>query len=178
MGPSATRAPSEPPAGSCARRERSSPPAGAAASDMPERVLAPEQLERLYAAAGSLRPETMLRAAAEVGLRRGEIIGLRWADVLLAERRLLVRETVWQGAAGERVVQTPKSGKSRRVAITETLAEKLAALKAASDPKPGDYVWPGRAGVPMGKDSPGQLLERVQHRAGLVTPDGKPLVSF
>jgi integrase len=142
-----------------------------------ERVLSPAQLERLYAHAGSVRTETMLRAAAEAGLRRGEIIALRWRDVLADQRRLVVSENVWQARSGERLVQTPKSGRDRRVAITATLAEQLHALRSENGAGPSDYVWPGKAGGPMAKDSPGNLLERVQRRAGLVK-DGKPLVSF
>jgi integrase len=142
-----------------------------------ERVLSPAQLERLYAHAGSLRTETMFRAAAEAGLRRGEIIGLRWRDVLLDQRRLIVRENIWQTRSGERLVQTPKSGHGRRVAITATLAEQLRALRSETVADTSDYVWPGKDGRPMAKDSPGNLLERVQRRAGLVN-DGKPLVSI
>ncbi|MEZ5099630.1 MAG: tyrosine-type recombinase/integrase [Thermoleophilia bacterium] len=144
----------------------------------PARVLTREQLERLLGHAGSLRGETMLRAAAEAGLRRGEIIALRWADVLIEERRLLVRATVWQGSTGGRIVQPPKSGKARRVAITATLAGQLARLREEDAGGPDDHVWPGRDGRPMDKDSPGQLLERVQRRAGLVTDTGRPLVGF
>lgn len=143
-----------------------------------ERVLTFDGLERLYHHAGSLRTETMLRAAAEAGLRRGEIIALRWRDVLLDERRLVVNETIWQLRGGEKVSQTPKSGLSRRVAITPTLAEQLRELRDESRGDQGAYVWPGRGGGAMGKGVPRQLLNRVQRRAGLLTPEGKPLVSF
>jgi integrase len=142
-----------------------------------ERVLTPAELERLYAHAGTLRTETMLRAAAEAGLRRGEIIGLRWRDVLPDARRIVVSENVWQTRAGERLVQTPKSGRGRRVAITATLAKQLRTLRSQNGGDPSDYVWPGKDGGPMAKDSPGNLLERVQRRAGLVK-DEKPFVSF
>jgi integrase len=143
-----------------------------------ERVLTVAQLERLYRDAGSLRGETMLRAAAEAGLRRGEIIGLRWRNVFPAERRLLIIETVWQSRAADRVVQAPKSGRARRVAITPTLAEQLRLLEADTESDADDYVWPGRGGGPMHKDSPPQFLERVLRRAELVDADGSPLVSF
>jgi integrase len=143
-----------------------------------ERVLTPEQLELLFEAAKSLRAETMLRAAAEVGLRRGEIIGLRWCNVLLAERRLVITESVWQNRAADRVVQTPKSGRARRVAITPLLANELGGLRSEGSSEADSYVWPGRSGGPMHKDSPPQLLERVLRRAGLVDHEDSPLVSF
>lgn len=40
------------------------------------------------------------------------------------------------------------------------------------------YVWPGRAGQPLGKGSPGQYLERVLRRARLVTRQDEPAVTF
>lgn len=150
----------------------------ARAARLAERILTPAQLERLFKQCGSLRTETMLRAAAEVGLRRGEIIGLRWRDVLLDERRLVINETVWQLRAGEKLVQTPKGGRIRRVAITPTLAGQLRSLRAETGVDPSGYVWPGRDGGPMGRGSPRQLLTRAQRRAGLVTPEGDPLISF
>jgi integrase len=143
-----------------------------------ERVLALDQLERLYEHAGSLRTETLLRVAAEAGLRRGEIIALRWRDVRLDERRLVVNETIWQLPGGEKVSQTPKGGRARRVAITPTLAGQLKKLRDESGGDLGAYVWPGRGGAPMGRGVPRQLLNRVQRRAGLVTTEGKPLISL
>lgn len=61
-----------------------------------ERVLDADQLQRLFAAAGSLRTETMLRAAGDAGLRRGEIAGLRWSDVDLNGCRLAIRRSIIQ----------------------------------------------------------------------------------
>ena len=119
-----------------------------------ERVLPPAQIEQMLACAGSLRGETMLRCAVEAGLRRGEIIGLRWNDVLFGERRLRVRQSVWQGPGGSRLVQTPKSGHARRVAISSDLAERLGAYfhdVVIDGGAPADgYGWPGRNGEALG----------------------------
>jgi integrase-like protein len=50
-----------------------------------ERVLDEDQLRKLLTAAAGgrrgLRVETMIRAAAKAGLRRGEVVGLRWPDI-------------------------------------------------------------------------------------------------
>jgi integrase len=84
-----------------------------------ERVLTEDQLTRLFTdGPGTLRIATMLRAAAEAGLRRGEIIGLRWGEVHLDERRIEVRRSVWHvdGAWGEK---TAKGRRARQVAISE-----------------------------------------------------------
>lgn len=161
-----------------------------------ERVLSPTQVERMLAHVGvskgkpapNLRGETLLRCAVEAGLRRGEIIGLRWGDVDFESRRLILRQSVWQGRAGERVEQTPKSGQARRVAISADLAARLEAYfreQVLERGAPaGGFVWPGRSGRALGRDSPGQYLARVLIRAGLATPaatpddDPVPFVSF
>jgi integrase len=147
-----------------------------------ERVLTPEQVERMLAHAGSARGETMLRAAVEAGLRKGEIIALRWPDVLLEDRRLVVRASIWQGRGGERVLLTPKSGRPRRVAISPEFAEAFAGYRAEIVSErglpPSALVWPGRKDRPVGRKTPNQFLERILNRAGLIDGAGRPLVNF
>lgn len=150
-----------------------------------ERVIDRHQLNRLlHEGARNVRAETLFRAAGEAGLRRGEVIGLRWPDVNLPERRLEVRRSVWQmrEAGGERREKSTKGRRSRRVAISETFAARLsdwyekAVVSDGADA--AGYVWPGRDGGPMAADSPGQLLARTLKRCGLITETGTPLVSF
>jgi integrase len=123
-----------------------------------ERVLTPERVERMLAHAGSARGETMLRAAVEAGLRKGEVIALRWPDVLLEERRLVIRASVWQGRGGERVLLTPKSERPRRVVISPELAEAFAGYRAEIVRERGlpssGLVWPGRKDRPVDRDTP------------------------
>lgn len=121
----------------------------------------------------------MLRAAGEAGLRRGEIIGLRWSDV--QDRRLDVRRSAWQvdGEKGERVT---KGRRARRVAISETFARRLGDWYAISVIERGadaaGYVWPGQRGGPMDAHTPTQAAARALDRAGLVDADGAPLVTL
>ncbi len=150
-----------------------------------ERVIDQAQLALLLSlGARSLHAETMFRAAGEAGLRRGEVIGLRWPDVNLPEHRLEVRRAVWQERepGGARIEKSTKGRRARRVAITGTFVERLGALYEQRVVEGGadaaGYVWPGRVGGPMAADSPGQLLERALRRCGLVDADGRPLVSF
>lgn len=151
------------------------------------RVLTEEQLSQLLTAgATSLRIETMLRSAAEVGLRRGEVIGLRWTDLDLPARRLTVERAVWQERSRHgkprRVVKAPKGGHPRRVAISETFARRLGDWYALSVVEAGadatGYIWPGKVGQPMGEGTPRQALERALQRAGLMEPDGPAPVTF
>jgi integrase len=141
-----------------------------------ERVVGREALEALFAATGGLRTETMLRAAGEAGLRRGEVSGLCWEDVNLAARRLEVRRQVVQERLPEgghrKVVTGPKAGRARRVALSSTCAARLAAWYAESVVAGGadarGYVWPGKDGGPMHDRSLARALERACTRAGLV----------
>jgi integrase len=143
-----------------------------------EHVLSMPELSRLIGACkGSLRTETMIRVMAEAGLRRGEVIGLRWEDVDLAGLRLHVRRSV-SDVHGIRQERTTKGKRSRRVAISEGFAERLAAwrVRSGGDRATG-YVWPGRVGAPMSAHSPNQSLARALRRAGLVDEGGVRLVT-
>jgi integrase len=129
----------------------------------------------------------MLRVSAECGLRRGEVIGLRWSDLDLAARRLTVARSIWQesgrdGGAPARHVKRPKSGEVRSVATSAGLAARLADWYAVSVIESGasadGYVFPGKDGGPMGAYTPGQALGRACVRAGLVDDAGRPLVSW
>ena len=156
------------------------PAANTHAEQAVERVLDRTQLERLVAAAGSVWAETMIRTLGEAGLRRGELIGLRWADVDLAARRLYVRRGVVQ-VGGLRTERTTKGRRARKAAISGALAERLAAWYAEAVVQDGaaadGYVWPGRGGRAMNAHSPNQALARALRRAGLVDDEGVALVS-
>jgi threonine/homoserine/homoserine lactone efflux protein len=95
-------------------------------------VLLADEVELLLAHAGTLRDRSILRTAVEAGLRRGELLGLRWSSVRLPERRLISERAVWQAPGGERVEQLPKGGREHRAAISADLAAELAAWYAES----------------------------------------------
>ena len=141
-------------------------------------MLRADELARLFEGAGSVRTETMLRAAGEAGLRRGQIAGLRWGDVNLAARRLTVeRQVVQERLSGKpearhvKRVTGPKSGRARAVAITPAMAERLADWYAESVVEGGapadGYVWQGDDDGPMHDRSLARALERACRRAGL-----------
>ena len=60
------------------------------------------------------------------GMRRGEALGLQWADVDFDARTLSIRRSITSQGVG-----TPKSGKARRVPMTTALADDLFDLFAA-----------------------------------------------
>jgi integrase len=67
--------------------------------------------------------------AALCGLRRGEICALRWKNVDFAAAQLSVVESLEQTRAGLRF-KSPKSGKGRTVALSETVLGELRAYRA------------------------------------------------
>jgi len=52
--------------------------------------------------------------ALTTGMRRGELLGLRWQDVDFERHRVHVRQTVTVGAKGVPIFQEPKTAKARR----------------------------------------------------------------
>ena len=80
-----------------------------------------EEAERLVAA-GQGEWRAMIFLALRSGLRQGELLALRWEDVDLVKGRLTVNQAVSRG-----VVSTPKSGRSREVALSP---ETVSVLKA------------------------------------------------
>ena len=145
------------------------------------RVLTAAQVRALYAACGSPRVETLARVAVEGGLRRGELIGLRWPDLDLPARRLMVARQVTQEQAPDgpaRVVGPTKGRRARLVALSPPTVAALAAWYAQAVVEGGadasGFVWPGRDGQAMHNRSPGRAIERAQVRAGLVERAGAP----
>lgn len=101
-----------------------------------------EEIEALVRAAASEQDAAVYLTAAMAGLRRGELVALRWRDVDFAGQAIRVRANY---SFGELV--TPKSGKVRTVPMVPDVAKALARLgqrewfTGAEDP-----VFPGPAG--------------------------------
>lgn len=78
-----------------------------------------EELTRLIEAAKAIGGGCylMVLLGAEAGLRVGEMIGLRWEDIDLVERRMIVRQQ--ESLAGE--VDDPKSKAHRPIPLTDLL---------------------------------------------------------
>lgn len=82
-----------------------------------------EEVEALVRAAASEQDAAIFAAAAMSGLRRGELLALRWRDVDFAGFALRVSGNLSHGE-----VVTPKSGKVRAVPMVRDVAERLARL--------------------------------------------------
>src|SRR5665213_296437 len=88
-------------------------------------VFTPEEIWALVRAAESEQDAVIYLTAAFTGLRRGELVALRWRDVDFAASTLRVRGSYSGGQ-----MTTPKSGRVRSVPMAPEVAEVLARLGA------------------------------------------------
>lgn len=130
------------------------------------------ECRKLLETAKGDRLEALYVVALSTGLRQGEILGLRWGDVDLAERALQVRRTlIADGSTGQLELAEPKTAKSRRrVDLPGFAVAALAAHRAAlgAVPLPDRLVFTDTEGNPLRKSN---LLRRsfkpLLARAGL-----------
>ncbi|MFO0640670.1 MAG: site-specific integrase [Polyangiaceae bacterium] len=96
------------------------------ADDVPKWYEVPEY-KQLVDGAAKLDPRIHLLVllGGSAGLRRGEIIALKWADLDIKRGIIHVQRSIWWGKNGVRNETLPKGGKGRNVTMTATLIEAL-----------------------------------------------------
>jgi integrase len=126
-------------------------------------VFSVEEVHALARAAASDQDAAIYLTAAFTGLRRGELVALRWRDVDFAASVLRVRASYAGGA-----LTTPKSGRVRSVPLGPDVAETLARLGqrgfATSD---DELVFPGETGSYLDASALRRRYDRALERAGL-----------
>ncbi len=117
------------------------------------------------------------RLAAMTGMRRGEILGLRWSDVDLGAARLSVRQAV-VAVAYEVIESTPKSHNARVIDLDRETVEMLHAYREqqraeqhewGAEYEDRDLVVAKENGSPIHPHSFSQMFERLIQRAGVRT---------
>ncbi len=92
-------------------------------ANVQERILEADEMRRLLEAASpELRP--ILIVALNTGMRKGEILGLRWRDVDFVKAFILIEDS--------------KSGRARKVPMNALVFDTLRGLKRV-----GEFVFPG-----------------------------------
>jgi integrase len=124
-----------------------------ALTDTRERIaLTPEQVRALLAELGEPF-QTMVLLAVLSGLRRGELLALRWKQVSFSERSITAAESIYLGQSA-----APKTKASRRkVFIDQIVFESLGRIQPAHF-QPDDFVFHTERGTPM---NPHNVLGRV-----------------
>jgi integrase len=110
------------------------------------------------------RDGDLVRVAAYTGLRRGELIALRWRDIDFAAHKLTVRRAV---SAGVEATST-KSRRAREVPLPDQAAGALDRLSKRSEfGGPGEYVFANRLGRRLDATALRRRFERARDAAGL-----------
>ncbi|HEX3510591.1 MAG TPA: tyrosine-type recombinase/integrase [Solirubrobacteraceae bacterium] len=105
-------------------------------------VFSPEEIHALVRDAESEQDAAIFLTAAFTGLRRGELVALRWRSVDFTRRTIRV-----VASYSERALSTPKSGRARSVPMAPPAAEALARLASRGhDDQEDDLVFPGTFG--------------------------------
>jgi integrase len=126
-------------------------------------VFSAEEVMALVRAATSEQDAAIYLTAAFTGLRRGELVALRWRDIDFPRRHIRVTASYT-----ERALSTPKSGKVRSVPIAPAVAEALARLNLRGEHcADDDLVFPGIAGGYLDASALYRRYKAALKRAGL-----------
>lgn len=126
-------------------------------------VFSLEEVMALVRAAASAQDAAIYLTAAFTGLRRGELLALRWRDVDFSNQVIRVRASYADGA-----LTTPKSGKVRSVPMAPDVAEALAKLgQRASWTDDDDLVFVGQGGGYLDGRALRRRYDSALKRAGL-----------
>jgi integrase len=135
----------------------------------------PTELADFLSAVRGSRLEAIWRLAAMTGMRRVEILGLRWADVDLDSARLSVRHAV-VAVAYAVLESTPKSHNARVIDLDQQTVELLRGYRRrqqderaewGADYQDQDLVTCLENGTSIHPHSLSQTFERIVRRAGI-----------
>ncbi|MFG3687823.1 tyrosine-type recombinase/integrase [Micromonospora sp. NPDC047740] len=138
--------------------------------------LSVDQVRKILAASAGHRLHALYVVAATMGLRRGELVGLRWSDVDLDEGTLRVQQTV-QRVAGQLHVLDAKTEDSEAVlplpevtwlALLEHQERQQAERAALAEVwKDHGLVFPSERGTPLEPTNLSRSFARLREAAGL-----------
>ena len=126
------------------------------------KILPPESLGAFFEEARRSGVFELYYIDLATGLRRGELLGLKWSDIDLARGIIHVRRQVLR--QNGKVVEAPLKTKNsyRNIAIGVDAVKVLKGMEQKDE-----YVFPSPYGGPMSPDSVLHMLQRVLKRAGL-----------
>jgi integrase len=140
------------------------------------RGLTAQQAKATLQAASGHRLAALYVLALYLGLRRGELLGLRWEDVELDEAKLEVVQTLQRVGGALRLVPPKTEDSARTIPLPPPCVQALrehqqrqAAERQHAWPDWEDrcLVFPSRRGTPMEPDNLRRSWGEIRHAAGL-----------
>jgi len=139
-------------------------------------IVTPEQAQQLLAAAKGHRLEAMITLTLATGMRRGELLALKWQDIEFKQKRLHVRRSANRLPGGYRVTD-PKTARGKRMItlpqfVLETLGQHRirqleAKLKAGPKWEEHDLVFCNMYGRFLNTSNLQVLFSTLLKQAGL-----------
>lgn len=138
-------------------------------------VWGPEDVRRFFDAVADDRLFAMWVLMVTTGMRRGEVVGLRWKDVDLGARRVSIVQTLVD-VGYEVYVSAPKTKKGRRavaldVHTARVMAERRSCQRAEREfigfDRPAEYVFTKIDGATLQPQNVSQAFETIVRKAGL-----------
>ncbi len=115
-------------------------------------------------AAEDAQDAELVRVAAYAGLRRGELVALRWKDIDFPGRKI----TVVRSMSGDVLTNSTKSRRARDVPLPDQAAAALDRLSRRVDfTGPNEYVFCNRYGRQLEPSALRRRFERARDAAGL-----------
>ena len=127
-------------------------------------TISAEQLQAFLEEAKRSGVYEMYYIELSTGLRRGELLGLKWEDIDMKQGIIRVRRQI--SRIDSKIVEAPLKTKNsyRAVTISPQAVEVLKTQKAKTN---DEYVFPSPNGGPISPDSVNNMLKRVLERAGI-----------
>lgn len=141
------------------------------------RAWTPSQVRAFLERARDDRLAPLWRLLATTGLRRGEALGLRWADIDLDNARISVQQSLLEYRQGKAIFAEPKTANARRSIDLDALT--VAALKkwrvqsreeqfrAGSEVEKSPLVFVDELGRPLRPETVSRIFLRLEEQAGL-----------
>ena len=122
----------------------------------------PEEVDALLATAAEDGPQSLLAVllGLDGGLRRGEILALRWDDINLDRLEMTIRATV----VGDKLGETTKGHADAIIGITRRLA---AALRDQRPRSPRGFVLVNAHGAHWDQQALNRMMRRLVRKAGI-----------
>ena len=126
-----------------------------------------DQLREFLRVASSHRLSAAFMLLATTGMRRSEVLGLRWSDIDFDDRSLSIVRTLTV-VAGRPIVTAPKTTASRRlVYLDASTIDALRVHRDRSTVSRDDYVFQAADGHPVNPASFSNTFDRLVARSGL-----------